>query len=206
MVVVESSMAGGRKEVALAAITLLSAVLQAHGAITDIVTLAMWKRAVRALDVGVEAATSPSCMVPLTVGVNSMVKSLGNKRCCLQLDWQNMSCCFFSPFGSVPRHHKCTTSFVCPLCFVPAPCRLALSCWLLLACCTPRCARGLMLRTLLKCSCGSRSSVATLGQVCACADCRQRLMAWVRMHWAPKEGRHAQLLKHATCLLRLFCG
>lgn len=31
LVVVESSMAGGRKEVALAAIALLSAVLQAHG-------------------------------------------------------------------------------------------------------------------------------------------------------------------------------
>lgn len=67
MVVVESSMAGGRKEVALAAITLLSAVLQAHGAITDIVSPAMWKRAMRALGVGVEAATSPSCMVPLSV-------------------------------------------------------------------------------------------------------------------------------------------
>ncbi|KAL4423762.1 hypothetical protein ABPG75_001063 [Micractinium tetrahymenae] len=66
MVVVESSMAGGRKEVALAAITLLSAVLQAHGAITDIVSPAMWKRAMRALGVGVEAATSPSCMVPLS--------------------------------------------------------------------------------------------------------------------------------------------
>lgn len=66
MVVVESSMAGGRKEVALAAITLLSAVLQAHGAITDIVSPAMWKRAVRAVGVGVEAATSPSCMVPIS--------------------------------------------------------------------------------------------------------------------------------------------
>lgn len=34
---------------------------------TDIVTPAMWKRAVRALGVGVEAATSPACMVPLMV-------------------------------------------------------------------------------------------------------------------------------------------
>ena len=67
MVVVESSMAGGRKEVALAAIALLSAVLAAHGSITDIVTPVMWKRAVRALGVGVEAATSPACMVPLMV-------------------------------------------------------------------------------------------------------------------------------------------
>lgn len=67
MVVVESSMAGGRKEVALAAIALLSAVLQAHGSITDIVSPAMWSRAVRAVGVGVEAATSPACMVPLLV-------------------------------------------------------------------------------------------------------------------------------------------
>lgn len=67
MIVVESSMAGGRKEVALAAIALLAAVLAAHGSITDIVTPAMWKRAVRAVGVGVEAATSPACMVPLMV-------------------------------------------------------------------------------------------------------------------------------------------
>ena len=67
MVVVESSMAGGRKEVALAAIALLSAVLQAHGSITAIVTPSMWGRAVRAVGVGVEAATSPACMVPLSV-------------------------------------------------------------------------------------------------------------------------------------------
>lgn len=76
MVVVESSMAGGRKEVALAAITLLSAVLQAHGSITDIVSPAMWSRAVRALGVGVEAATSPACMVPLLVSL-----SLGLPAC-----------------------------------------------------------------------------------------------------------------------------
>jgi hypothetical protein len=67
MVVVESSMAGGRKEVALAAIGLLSAVLQAHGSITDIIAPTMWKRAMRALSVGMEAATSPTCMVPLPV-------------------------------------------------------------------------------------------------------------------------------------------
>lgn len=71
MVVVESSMAGGRKEVALAATTLLSAVLQAHGSITDIVSPAMWKRSVRAVGVGVEAATSPTCMVPLAVSVQA---------------------------------------------------------------------------------------------------------------------------------------
>ncbi len=74
MVVVESSMAGGRKEVALAAIMLLGGVLQAHAAVPDlatgegsIVTDAMWKRALRAADVGVEAATSPTCQVPLQV-------------------------------------------------------------------------------------------------------------------------------------------
>ena len=73
MVVVESSMAGGRKEVALAATALLSAVLQAHGSITDIVTPAMWTRAVRAVGVGVEAATSPACMVPLLVSAAALV-------------------------------------------------------------------------------------------------------------------------------------
>jgi hypothetical protein len=71
MVVVESSMAGGRKEVALAAIVLLSAVLHAHGSITNIVTPAMWKRAVKALGVGMEAATSPACMVPLPVSLGA---------------------------------------------------------------------------------------------------------------------------------------
>eukprot|EP00887_Chlorella_sp_A99_P002554 scaffold6.g2554.t1 len=65
MVVVESSMAGGRKEVALAAAGVLGAVLHTHGAITHIVTPDMWKRALRAIDVGAEAATSPTCMVPL---------------------------------------------------------------------------------------------------------------------------------------------
>jgi len=79
MVVVESSMAGGRKEVALAAVALLSAVLQAHGPSTDIVSPDMWKRAVRALDVGVEAATSPSCMVPLTVGARARVAASPHK-------------------------------------------------------------------------------------------------------------------------------
>lgn len=98
MVVVESSMAGGRKEVALAAIGLLSGVLQAHAkspssahsslggpqeggggsgtgqgaasveaASRGVVSEAMWKRAMRATDVGVEAATTPTCQVPLQV-------------------------------------------------------------------------------------------------------------------------------------------
>ena len=67
MVVVESSMAGGRKEVALAAIAALAAVLAAHGGDAAAVTPAMWKRALRAVDVGVEAATSPTCQVPLSV-------------------------------------------------------------------------------------------------------------------------------------------
>ncbi len=80
MVVVESSMAGGRKEVALAAITLLGGVLQAHAGLGSasasagdgssgggVVSDAMWKRAMRALDVGVEAATTPTCQVPLQV-------------------------------------------------------------------------------------------------------------------------------------------
>lgn len=76
MVVVESSMAGGRKEVALAAMMLLGGVLQAHagpaaaGSAAEaesgsVLSEAMWKRAMRAVDVGVEAATTPGCQVPL---------------------------------------------------------------------------------------------------------------------------------------------
>lgn len=96
MVVVESSMAGGRKEVALAAITLLSAVLQAHGAITDIVSPAMWKRAMRALGVGVEAATSSSCMVPLSVrGLDMVGQDLvaGSAQTCAQTRYTCVGCC-----------------------------------------------------------------------------------------------------------------
>jgi len=65
MVVAESSMAGGRKEVALAAIALLGAVLSAHGADPGTVSDAMWRRALRVIDVGVEASTTGNCQVPL---------------------------------------------------------------------------------------------------------------------------------------------
>lgn len=37
---------------------------QAHAGST-LFSCTMWRRALRALDVGVEAATSPTCMVPL---------------------------------------------------------------------------------------------------------------------------------------------
>ncbi len=44
--------------------------LQAHALTsTDTISQRMWKRAMRALDVGVEAATSPRCMVPLAARV-----------------------------------------------------------------------------------------------------------------------------------------
>ncbi|BDA41918.1 Protein MON2 homolog [Coccomyxa sp. Obi] len=64
MLVVESAMAGARKEVALAAIGVITTVVGAHGA-GPAMTRAMWKRALRAMGVGVEAAVSPNCMVPL---------------------------------------------------------------------------------------------------------------------------------------------
>lgn len=67
MVVTESSLAGGRKEVAMAALGLLGTVLGAHGGDDTVITPTMWYRAVRALDVGVEAATSAGCQVPLAV-------------------------------------------------------------------------------------------------------------------------------------------
>ena len=42
------------------------AMLQAHAA-TDAVSTTMWKRALRALGVGIEAGVSPQCRVPLQV-------------------------------------------------------------------------------------------------------------------------------------------
>ena len=65
MMVVESAMAGACKEVALAAIGVITTVLTAHGAPGAAVSRAMWRRALRALGVGVEAAVLPNCMVPL---------------------------------------------------------------------------------------------------------------------------------------------
>ena len=64
MMVVESAMAGACKEVALAATGVITIVLTAHGAGPSL-RRAMWKRALRALGVGVEAAVLPNCMVPL---------------------------------------------------------------------------------------------------------------------------------------------
>jgi hypothetical protein len=66
MIVAESSLAGGRKEVAVAAVGLLGGVLGAHGGDDTVVTPDMWRRSMRALDVGVEAATSAGCLVPLS--------------------------------------------------------------------------------------------------------------------------------------------
>ena len=83
MLVVESSLAGGRKEVALAAISFLSGLLSgdsgagcagcAPGANladhnnSNRLSEPMWQRGFRAIDVGVVAATSGGCQVPLAV-------------------------------------------------------------------------------------------------------------------------------------------
>jgi hypothetical protein len=75
MLVVESAMAGGRKEVALAAIGCITNVLSAHGS-GPLVSHAMWRRALRALGVGVEAAASPNCMVPLQARLE-LVSAIG---------------------------------------------------------------------------------------------------------------------------------
>ncbi len=64
MLILESSMAGGRREVAVAAMGVLVTVLQANSG-SERLKKAMWKRALRAVGVGVEAAASPQCMVPL---------------------------------------------------------------------------------------------------------------------------------------------
>jgi hypothetical protein len=62
MAVVESSLAGGRKEVALSAINLLGGLLSTQSAE---IGESMWQRGLRAIDVGVVAATSGGCHVPL---------------------------------------------------------------------------------------------------------------------------------------------
>ena len=70
--ILESSMAGGRREVAVAAMQLLVAVTQAHGD-SKCMQRSMWKRALRATGVGVEAAASPQCMVPLQARLELVV-------------------------------------------------------------------------------------------------------------------------------------
>ena len=67
MLVIESSLAGGRKEVALSAMNLLSGLLGDAPEIRHSLTEAMWQRGFRAIDVGVVAATSGGCHVPLAV-------------------------------------------------------------------------------------------------------------------------------------------
>jgi hypothetical protein len=69
MTVSESCMAGGRKEVALAAISLVGGVLAAHGGNAAAVPDAALRRALRAVGVGVEAATSAGCAVPAAARV-----------------------------------------------------------------------------------------------------------------------------------------
>ncbi len=101
MLVVESAMAGARKEVALAAIGVITTVVGAHGA-GPAMTRAMWKRALRAMGVGVEAAVSPNCMVPLMARLE-LVSAIGQLHvrwpasdpmfCSSHLAVQSMSVC-----------------------------------------------------------------------------------------------------------------
>lgn len=77
MLVVESAMAGARKEVALAAIGVVTTVVCTHGAAEGAMTRAMWKRALRAVGVGVEAAVSPNCLVPLMARLE-LVAAIGH--------------------------------------------------------------------------------------------------------------------------------
>ena len=61
---VESAIAGRSKEVALAALACLTGLLGAQGTACPGL---VWRRSLRALGVGIEAATSPLCLVPLQV-------------------------------------------------------------------------------------------------------------------------------------------
>ena len=76
MLILESSMAGGRREVAVAAMSVLVTVMQANGGSKSL-KREMWKRALRAVGVGVEAAASPQCMVPLQARLE-LVSSVGH--------------------------------------------------------------------------------------------------------------------------------
>lgn len=75
MLVLESSLAGGRREVALAAMSLLVSIMQTHGT-SALMKRSMWRRALRAVGVGAEAAASPQCMVPLQARLE-LVTSIG---------------------------------------------------------------------------------------------------------------------------------
>ena len=78
MLVVESAMAGACKEVALAATGVITTVLTAHGA-GRAVSRAMWKRALRALGIGVEAAVLPNCAVSLMARLE-IVAAIGQQH------------------------------------------------------------------------------------------------------------------------------
>lgn len=75
MLVVESALAGGRKEVALAAIAVVTQMMQAHGD-SPAMQRFMWKRALRAVGVGVEAACSPHCLLPVQARLE-LVNAIG---------------------------------------------------------------------------------------------------------------------------------
>ena len=62
--VVESAIAGRSKEVALAALACITGLVAAQGPACPPL---VWRRSLRALGVGIEAATSPLCLVPLQV-------------------------------------------------------------------------------------------------------------------------------------------
>ena len=91
MIVIESSLAGGRKEVALAGIHLLNSVLLVHGSDDTVVTKRMWKRALRAIDVGVQAATSAGCQVPLAARLE-IVTLIGDLFSSLRSRFDHESC------------------------------------------------------------------------------------------------------------------
>lgn len=102
MMVVESAMAGACKEVALAAISIVTTVLTAHGA-GRAVSRAMWKRALRAMGVGVEAAVLPNCAVPLMARLE-IVAAIGQLHVrCL---FTSMRCLHSLPFTCIAQRAR----------------------------------------------------------------------------------------------------
>lgn len=82
--------------------------LQAHAGGLSVDT-ATWKRALRALDVGVEAAASPSCRVPLPARlelVNAITQLYATHRCVHLYVYACMCVCVFTALCLQAAHGR----------------------------------------------------------------------------------------------------
>ena len=79
----------------------------------------MWKRAMRATDVGVEAAASPQCMVPLQARlelVNAIGQlNVGHKKILIKLEAMIVACLDKHALASLPGSDQCHWPARCSL-------------------------------------------------------------------------------------------